>query len=87
MFRFGRAQCLESSGVATANAYLKGKTGAARFNYDYRNEEITEIAQRCALLTRSARELHVIFNNNCLDYAPRAVHAIPSKSHRIGRYN
>jgi uncharacterized protein YecE (DUF72 family) len=55
-----------------ANAYLKGKTVAARFNYDYSNEEIAEIAERCALLTRDARELHVIFNNNCLDYAPRA---------------
>jgi uncharacterized protein YecE (DUF72 family) len=45
---------------------------AARFNYDYSGEEITEIAERSELLARDARELHVIFNNNCLDYAPRA---------------
>jgi uncharacterized protein YecE (DUF72 family) len=42
---------------------------AARFNYDYSGEEI---AERSELLARDARELHVIFNNNCLDYAPRA---------------
>ena len=55
-----------------ANAYITGKTVAARFDYDYAENEIAEVAQRSRKLAREARELHVIFNNNNLDYAPRA---------------
>ncbi|HSS16109.1 MAG TPA: DUF72 domain-containing protein [Candidatus Dormibacteraeota bacterium] len=53
-------------------AYLTGKTVAARFDYDYSESEIAEIAQRSRKLAKEGRELHVIFNNNNLDYAPRA---------------
>jgi uncharacterized protein YecE (DUF72 family) len=53
-------------------AYITGKTVAARFDYDYADEEIAEVAERSKKLAREARELHVIFNNNNLDYAPRA---------------
>ena len=52
--------------------YLSGKTVAARFDYDYSDEEIAEVAERSKKLARKTRELHVIFNNNNLDYAPRA---------------
>jgi uncharacterized protein YecE (DUF72 family) len=45
---------------------------AARFDYDYSESEIAEVAQRSRKLAKEARELHVIFNNNNLDYAPRA---------------
>ena len=45
---------------------------ATRFDYDYNEDEIAEVAQRSRDLAREARELHVIFNNNNLDYAPRA---------------
>jgi uncharacterized protein YecE (DUF72 family) len=55
-----------------AHAYLKGKTVAARFNYDYNDSEIAEVAERSEGLARKAREVHVVFNNNALDYAPRA---------------
>jgi uncharacterized protein YecE (DUF72 family) len=55
-----------------AHAYLTGKTVAARFNYDYNDSEIAEIAERSEGLARKAREVHVVFNNNALDYAPRA---------------
>ena len=53
-------------------AYITGKTVAARFDYDYSDHEIAEVAQRSKKLAREARELHVIFNNNNLDYAPHA---------------
>jgi uncharacterized protein YecE (DUF72 family) len=53
-------------------AYITGKTVAARFDYDYSESEITEVAQRSRKLAKEARELHVIFNNNNLDYAPHA---------------
>lgn len=55
-----------------AKAYVTGKTVAARFDYDYSDGEIAETAKRSTKLAREARELHVIFNNNNLDYAPRA---------------
>ena len=55
-----------------ARAYLTGKTVAARFNYDYRDDEIDEVAERSRQLGREAHEVHVVFNNNALDYAPRA---------------
>jgi uncharacterized protein YecE (DUF72 family) len=55
-----------------ARAYLTGKTVAARFDYDYTDGEIDEVAERSKKLARANRELHVIFNNNNLDYAPRA---------------
>ncbi len=55
-----------------AKGYITGKTVAARFDYDYSEDEIAEVAQRSRKLAREARELHVIFNNNNLDYAPRA---------------
>jgi uncharacterized protein YecE (DUF72 family) len=55
-----------------AKGYISGKTVAARFDYDYTGDEITEVAQRSRKLGREASELHVIFNNNNLDYAPHA---------------
>lgn len=55
-----------------ARAYLTGKTVAARFNYDYSDSEISEVAERSKRLAREAKEVHVVFNNNNLDYAPRA---------------
>ena len=55
-----------------AKAYITGKTVAARFDYDYNEKEIAEVTERSGKLAREARELHVIFNNNNLDYAPRA---------------
>ena len=59
-----------------ANAYLTGKTVAARFNYDYSDKEIAEVAQRTRRLGKDAGEVHVVFNNNALDFAPRAAVAI-----------
>ena len=55
-----------------AKAYITGKTVAARFDYNYSDTEITEVAERSKKLAQETRELHVIFNNNNLDYAPRA---------------
>ena len=55
-----------------AKAYITGKTVAARFDYDYKEKEIAEVAERSRKLANEARDVHVIFNNNNLDYAPRA---------------
>ena len=55
-----------------ATVYKTGKTVAARFNYDYSDSEIGEVAERAKNLAAKAEEVHVVFNNNALDYAPRA---------------
>jgi uncharacterized protein YecE (DUF72 family) len=55
-----------------AKAYIAGKTVAARFDYNYDDKEIAEVAQRSRRLATEAREVHAIFNNNNLDYAPHA---------------
>lgn len=55
-----------------AEGYLRGKTVAERFNYDYSDEEIDEIAARAKNLAAEAKKVHVIFNNNALDFAPHA---------------
>jgi uncharacterized protein YecE (DUF72 family) len=55
-----------------AKAYTTGKTVAARFDYDYSDGEVAIIAHRSEKLAQKARDVHVIFNNNNLDYAPRA---------------
>ena len=53
-------------------AYLRGKTVAERFNYDYSDEEIAELAKRAKKLAREAKKVHLVFNNNALDFAPHA---------------
>jgi len=55
-----------------ARAYTTGKTVASRFNYDYSDDEIGEVAQRARGLAREAKEVHVVFNNNARDFAPHA---------------
>ena len=55
-----------------AKAYTTGKTVAARFNYDYSNAEIEEIAKRSRSLAENASQTHIVFNNNASDYAPHA---------------
>ncbi len=55
-----------------ARAYTTGKTVAARFNYDYSDDEIGEVKERASALAKEASEVHVVFNNNALDYAPHA---------------
>ena len=55
-----------------AKAYLTGKTVAKRFDYDYSDKEIEEVADRSRRLANEAKEAHIVFNNNNLDYAPRA---------------
>lgn len=54
-----------------ARGYISGKTVAERFNYQYAESELAEMADRTANLASQAEEVHVVFNNNAHDYAPR----------------
>jgi len=55
-----------------ARAYTTGKTVATRFNYDYSETEIDDVAERSKKLAQGAESVHVVFNNNALDHAPHA---------------
>jgi uncharacterized protein YecE (DUF72 family) len=55
-----------------AEGYLHGKSVAERFYYDYSEKEVDELATRARELAGKAEKLHVIFNNNALDFAPHA---------------
>jgi uncharacterized protein YecE (DUF72 family) len=52
--------------------YVSGRTVAERFDHDYSNAELKEIAGRVKDLARGADEVHVVFNNNKSSYAPEA---------------
>jgi uncharacterized protein YecE (DUF72 family) len=54
------------------DGYLRGRSVAERFDYDYPEEEVEEIAERARVLTDEAEQVHVMFNNNARDYAPKA---------------
>lgn len=55
-----------------AAAYLSGRTIAERFHYDYSDSEIEEVADRARHLATQTDAVHVVFNNNSRDFAPRA---------------
>jgi uncharacterized protein YecE (DUF72 family) len=52
--------------------YVSGRSVAERFDYDYPDAEIEEIADRAEQLSKIAIDTHIIFNNNNAGYAPRA---------------
>lgn len=64
-----------------APAYIRERTVAGRFDYDYPKEELKEIADRAFQAAEKAREVHVVYNNNKADYAPRAAAAFQKIVH------
>jgi uncharacterized protein YecE (DUF72 family) len=52
--------------------YLKGKTVYERFDWDYSDEELREIARRVEGMAEDAAFVHVLFNNNRGADAPSA---------------
>ncbi|MEO7167706.1 MAG: DUF72 domain-containing protein [Chthoniobacterales bacterium] len=66
-------------------AYLRGKTVAERFYYDYSDEEIAEVAARARKLAGEADRVHIIFNNNALDFAPHAALRLRAALGQIAR--
>jgi uncharacterized protein YecE (DUF72 family) len=53
-------------------AYISGRSVAERFNYDYSDQEIAEVAVRVRELAEDTEDVHVAFNNNHSFYAPKA---------------
>jgi uncharacterized protein YecE (DUF72 family) len=52
--------------------YMHGRSVAERFDYDYSDEELAEIAGRARKLGEEAEQVHVMFNNNARELAPKA---------------
>jgi uncharacterized protein YecE (DUF72 family) len=51
--------------------YIKGRSVAERFDYDYSEAEVEELAQRAREVEAQVEELHLVANNNRSNYAPR----------------
>lgn len=51
--------------------YIKGRSVAERFDYDYSEEETRQLAARIRELEKQVEELHVVANNNRSNYAPK----------------
>ena len=60
---------LHGRNAATWN--IKSNAASDRFNYDYSEAELTEIAHRIAALAQEADAVHAIFNNNYEDQGQR----------------
>jgi uncharacterized protein YecE (DUF72 family) len=56
--------------------YLHGRSVAERFDYDYSKDELEEIAGRAKSLGQDAEQVHVMFNNNARELAPKAARAL-----------
>jgi uncharacterized protein YecE (DUF72 family) len=56
--------------------YLHGRSVAERFDYDYSAEELEEIAGRARALEPDVEQVHVMFNNNARELAPKAARAL-----------
>ncbi len=52
--------------------YMKGKTVAERFGWDYSDEELRELAGRAEGLANDAEIVRIMFNNNRGNDAPKA---------------
>jgi uncharacterized protein YecE (DUF72 family) len=58
-----------------AEGYLKGKSVAERFGWDYTQEELEEVAERVRDMAEQAGFVHVMFNNNRGADAPTSARA------------
>jgi uncharacterized protein YecE (DUF72 family) len=56
--------------------YLHGRSVAERFDYDYPERELGEIAGRARQLAEEAENVHVMFNNNARELAPKAARGL-----------
>jgi uncharacterized protein YecE (DUF72 family) len=52
--------------------YVRGRSVAERFGYDYSDDELREIGARAGELAAQAQEVRLMFNNNRGADAPRA---------------
>jgi uncharacterized protein YecE (DUF72 family) len=66
-------------------AYVKGRTVQERFDYEYSEEELIEFAQRVTGMCDQTEAVHVVFNNNREDLAPKAASQLMKIMERLRR--
>jgi uncharacterized protein YecE (DUF72 family) len=54
-----------------ARGYIRGRSVAERFDYDYSDSELEELTTRLRKLAAQVEELRVVANNNRSNYAPK----------------
>src|SRR2546423_2077145 len=54
------------------SGYIRGRSVPERFDYVYPKKELKEIAGRAEEAVEEVGEVHVVYNNNKADYAPKA---------------
>ena len=59
--------------------YIRGRSVAERFDYDYPEKEVEELAERIRKVAEEVEELHVVANNNRSNYAPKLARALQEK--------
>ncbi|MDB6027554.1 MAG: hypothetical protein JWM68_3777 [Verrucomicrobiales bacterium] len=53
-------------------AYVKGRTVADRFNYNYSDEELVQFSTRVMMSAETAKAIYIVLNNNRHRFAPDA---------------
>jgi uncharacterized protein YecE (DUF72 family) len=61
--------------------YIRGRTVAERFDYDYPEPEVKELAERVRKVAREVDELRVVANNNRSNYAPKLARRLQELLH------
>ncbi len=59
--------------------YIRGRSVAERFDYDYSPDEVTELAERVRSVAKEVRELRLVANNNRSNYAPKLARLLQEK--------
>lgn len=64
-----------------AEGYIKGRSVAERFDYDYSNAEATELAERIRKVAGEVEQIRVVANNNRSNYAPKLARKLQELLH------
>jgi uncharacterized protein YecE (DUF72 family) len=59
--------------------YIRGRSVAERFDYDYSPAEVIELADRARSVAEKVRELRLVANNNRSNYAPKLAQLLREK--------
>jgi uncharacterized protein YecE (DUF72 family) len=62
-----RARLLSRATDATPKGFIRGRTVAERFDYDYSDREVVEITDRLREVESEVKELRIVANNNPLE--------------------
>ena len=62
-----------------AQGYIRGRSVAERFDYDYPPEEVSQLVDRVRTVAGEVTRLHLVANNNRSNYAPKLARLLQEK--------